>query len=119
MIKGGVNVSGSLPAFMSYGLSRHAVQRFGTARNLDPITAILRAHEDLAVSRVVTVEEARKFLHSGLRFREGRTYLAGSTGLYVCVGNRVLTYIDRDAPRFRNRWDAWGPYLRRKGRRRR
>lgn len=100
-IKGGVFVSASFSTAF-FTMSGHAVLRFGTAHLLDPVAAILRAHEDLALSREATELEVRLFLRSALRFQPGRTYRIGPAGVFVCQGSRVITYIDRDN-RFRSR----------------
>lgn len=100
-IKGGVYVSASFSTAF-FTMSGHAVLRYGTAHVLDPIAAILRAHEDLAHSREATELEVRLFLRSALRFQPGRTYRIGPEGVFVCQGSRVITYIDRDS-RFRSR----------------
>lgn len=106
-------------------MTGHAVFRFAGAFSVDPIKALLAAHEDLAVSRQVSHREAELFLGSTLRHREGRTYRLGASGVYVCVENRVLTYIDRERPqefkivkgyRARNRGGAWVGACRRAGR---
>ncbi len=85
-----------------YSLTGHAILRFASAHVLDPVEALLLAQKDLAFSYEVNEEEARRFLNSGLRFRAGRTYRAGAGGVYICEGNRVITYIDRQK-RFRSK----------------
>jgi hypothetical protein len=86
-----------------YQLAGHVILRYCAAHVVDPITAMLQVQEDLAGSRLVaTEEEAMAVIGNWVRFRKGRTYRAGARGLYVCHGDKAITYID-NADRFKTK----------------
>lgn len=98
-----------MAAAKSYHVSGHVLLRYGTAHLVDPLTAALRVQDELAAScEVTSEEEAWQLAGVSVRFHKGYVYRAGTQGIYVCLGDRAITYIDNQA-RFKARQVRGGP----------